>query len=65
MDNKMKGKKIEIKLVKSMIKRPKDQKATLEALGLRKLNSTVTHSVSPQIEGMVRKVSHLVTFEYK
>ncbi len=51
---------IKIKQVKSNIKSPKDQKLTLEALGLRKLNSVVEHEATPQILGMVTKVRHLV-----
>jgi large subunit ribosomal protein L30 len=52
--------KIKIKQVKSRIKRPKDQKATLDALGLRKLNRVVEHEDTPSIRGMISKVSHLV-----
>ena len=52
--------KIKIKQVKSRIGRPKDQKLTLDALGLRKINSIVEHYANPQILGMVKKVSHLV-----
>jgi large subunit ribosomal protein L30 len=37
-----------------------DQKATLGALGLKKLNHTVEHEASPSILGMVHKVRHLV-----
>ncbi len=51
---------IKIKQVKSKIKCPKDQKLTLEALGLRKLNAVVEHEATPQILGMVTKVRHLV-----
>lgn len=53
--------KIKIKQVRSRIGRPKDQKRTLDALGLRKMNSIVEHESSPQILGMVHKVKHLVT----
>jgi large subunit ribosomal protein L30 len=53
--------KIAITQVKSAIKRPKDQKLTLQALGLRKLNRTVEHENTPQIAGMVNKVKHLLT----
>ena len=53
--------KIKIKQVKSRIGRPKDQKLTLDALGLRKMNTVVEHNATPQILGMVKKVSHLVT----
>jgi large subunit ribosomal protein L30 len=54
---------IKITQVKSGIKRPKDQKATLVALGLRKLNQTVEKEATPQILGMVKKVEHLVVVE--
>tara|TARA_Y100000385_G_scaffold225490_1_gene235937 strand:+ start:303 stop:479 length:177 start_codon:yes stop_codon:yes gene_type:complete len=53
--------KIKIKQVRSRIGRPKDQKLTLDALGLRKINAVVEHKATPQILGMVQKVSHLVT----
>lgn len=55
--------KIKITQIKSGIKRPADQKATLKALGLKKLNQTVEHENTPQIAGMVRKVSHLLSVE--
>jgi large subunit ribosomal protein L30 len=54
---------IRITQVKSTIDRPKRQKLTVEALGLRKLNQSVVLENTPQIQGMVRKVSHLVTVE--
>ena len=53
--------KIKIQQVRSRIGRPKDQKRTLDALGLRKMNSIVEHESTPQILGMVHKVKHLVT----
>jgi large subunit ribosomal protein L30 len=53
--------KIKIKQIRSRIGRPKDQKRTLDALGLRKMNATVTHEATPQILGMVRKIKHLIT----
>ena len=49
-----------IKLVKSGIGRPQDQKDTLRGLGLTKLNKIVTREDTPAIRGMVNKVSHLV-----
>ena len=52
--------KIKIKQVKSRIKCPKDQKLTLDALGLRKLNRVVEHEDTPAIRGMINKVGHLV-----
>ena len=53
--------KIRIKQIKSRISRPKDQRRTLDALGLRKINSVVEHNATSQILGMVKKVSHLIT----
>ena len=55
--------KIKIKQVRSRIGRPKDQRRTLDALGLRKMNNVVEHTATPQILGMVKKVSHLVIVE--
>ena len=52
--------KIKIKQVRSRIGRPKDQRITLDALGLRKMNAVVEHNATPQILGMVNKVSHLI-----
>ena len=52
---------IKIKQVRSIINSPKDQKRTLDALGLRKLNRVVEHNDTPAIRGMVNKVKHLVT----
>jgi len=55
--------KIKITQVKSKIDRPETQKRTLEALGLRKMNQTVEHNITPQIMGMVNKVKHLLHIE--
>lgn len=55
--------KLKITLVRSCIGRPQDQRATVQALGLRKLNSTVIQEDCPQIRGMINKVSHLVKVE--
>ncbi len=55
--------RIKVKQVRSMIKRPADQKKTLAALGLRKMNQVVEHEDTPQIMGMVKKVAHLVEVE--
>ncbi|MBW7936115.1 MAG: 50S ribosomal protein L30 [Flavobacteriales bacterium] len=52
--------KIQIKQVRSKIKRPDNQKATLIALGLRKTNQVVEHEATAQILGMVNTVRHLV-----
>lgn len=51
---------IKIKQVRSAIKRPADQKATIIALGFRRLNQVVEKEVTPQIMGMVNKVKHLI-----
>ena len=51
---------IKIKQVRSTIKRPIDQKRTIKALGLGKMNRIVEKEATPQILGMVKKVSHLV-----
>ena len=53
--------KIRIKQIKSRIGRPNDQRRTLDALGLKKINSVVEHNATAQILGMVKKVSHLIT----
>lgn len=55
--------KIKVTKVKSAINRSKRQKLTLEALGLRKIGQTVEHEDTPNILGMVNKVSHLVSVE--
>ena len=51
---------IKIKQIRSKIKRPADQKRTLEALGLRRIGQVVEHKVTPSIEGMIKKVEHLI-----
>ena len=52
--------KIKIKQVRSRIGRPKDQKRTLDALGLKKMNQVVEHNLTPQIQGMLNKINHLI-----
>ncbi len=52
--------KIKIKQTRSSINRPKDQKRTIEALGFRKLNQVIEKEATPQVMGMVKKVSHLI-----
>jgi large subunit ribosomal protein L30 len=56
-------KKIRITLVKSPIDRPERQKLTVQALGLNKTNSSKEVEATPQILGMVRKVTHLLKVE--
>jgi len=55
--------KVKITLVRSTIKKSKDQKATVQALGLKKMHHSVEHEGTPQIMGMVNKVNHLVEVE--
>jgi large subunit ribosomal protein L30 len=55
--------KIKVKQLKSSIKRPQNQKRTLEALGLRKIGQIVEHDATPSILGMIDKVKHLVSTE--
>lgn len=52
--------KLKIKQVKSGIGKPVRQKRTLEALGFRRLNQTIEVEASPQVKGMIAKVSHLI-----
>ena len=52
--------KIKIQQVRSRIRRPQVQKATLDALGLHRMNAVVEHEDTPSIRGMVEKVKHLV-----
>ena len=56
-------KKIKITLVKSPIDRSERQKLTVQALGLNKTNSSKEVEATPQILGMVRKLSHLLKIE--
>ncbi len=55
--------KIKVTLVKSPIGYKKDQIATVAALGLKKIRDEKIHEDTPQIRGMVTKVSHLVKVE--
>ncbi|MGZ8503611.1 MAG: 50S ribosomal protein L30 [Flavitalea sp.] len=56
-------KKVKITQVKSAIDRPENQKLTLKALGLNKMNASKEVETTPQILGMIRKVEHLITVE--
>ncbi|MEZ4919243.1 MAG: 50S ribosomal protein L30 [Saprospiraceae bacterium] len=55
--------KVKITLRKSPIDRSKRQKATLTALGIKKINQTVEHEANPQTLGMIRVIQHLVEVE--
>ena len=54
------AKQVEITQVRSTIKRPQNQKLTIKALGLGKMHRTVTKELTPQVQGMINKVEHLV-----
>jgi len=56
-------KRIRVKQVRSQIRRPQNQKRTLEALGLRRMNQVVEHDATPAVLGMVNKVKHLLFVE--
>ena len=56
-------KKYRLTQVKSGIDRPERQKRNLIALGLNKLRKTVEVEATPQVEGMIAKVKHLITIE--
>lgn len=53
--------KVRITQTRSTIDRPKNQKLTIKALGLGKINRSVEVELTPQIAGMINKVNHLVT----
>jgi large subunit ribosomal protein L30 len=51
---------VKIKQIKSAIRRPEDQTGTLIGLGLNKLNRTSELKNTPEVQGMIRKVAHLI-----
>jgi len=55
--------KLKITLIRGINKAKEDQVATVKALGLKKIRSTVEQNDNPQIRGMIRKVSHLLSVE--
>ena len=55
--------KVKISQIRSTIKRPENQKRTIQALGLGRINRTVEVELTPQIQGMINKVQHLVSVE--
>lgn len=63
MPKKNAGKVLRVKLVKSPIGYTKDQKATIRALGLRRMNQTVEHTDSLAVRGMLNKIIHLIKIE--
>ena len=54
---------LKVTLIKSPIGYPKDQKATIRALGLHRMNQTVAHIDNPALRGMLFKVKHLIRVE--
>ena len=63
MAKKSKSNKIQITLTKSPISSNQRHKATVKALGLRKMNQTVEHDDTPTIRGMIAKIDYLVTVQ--
>jgi len=57
--------KVIITQTRSTIKKPFKQKLTIKALGLGKISKSVEKELTPQIQGMIKKVSHLVSVENK
>ncbi|MDR1702250.1 MAG: 50S ribosomal protein L30 [Sporomusaceae bacterium] len=55
--------KLKITLTRSLIGRQEKQRATVRALGLKKTNSFVIQEDTPAIQGMIKKIEHLVTVE--
>ncbi|MBI1305402.1 MAG: 50S ribosomal protein L30 [Bacteroidetes bacterium] len=55
--------KIKVTKIKSVIKRPEDQKRTMLALGLKKINQSNELEATPAVMGMIKKVSHLIKVE--
>lgn len=53
--------KVKITQTRSMIKRPETQQLTVKSLGLGKVNQSVEVEYTPQIQGMVKKINHLVS----
>ena len=54
---------LKITQIRSTIKRQEKQKRTIEALGIHRLNQSVTQPDNPQIRGMINRVAHLVKVE--
>jgi large subunit ribosomal protein L30 len=63
MPKKSEGKTIKVTLVRSPIGFPEPQKATVRALGLRRLHQTVEHQDTPEVRGMLAKVIHMLRVE--
>ncbi len=59
----MSARKLRITLKRSLIGRPSDQRKTVQALGLRRINHTVERPDNPQVRGQVRQIQHMVHVE--
>ena len=57
------ARRVRIRQVKSFSGHPQDQRATVVALGIKRLNHAVEHDDTPQIRGMIFKIRHLVEVE--
>ena len=57
------GKQLRVTQVRSAISRVQKQRRTLEALGIHRMHQTVEHRDTPQIRGMLKVISHLVSVE--
>ncbi len=55
--------KVKITQIRSAINRPRRQKLTLQALGIKKMHQEKVHEATPQILGMIEKVKHLLNVE--
>ncbi|MGZ5297580.1 MAG: 50S ribosomal protein L30 [Actinomycetota bacterium] len=55
--------KIKVTQRRSVIDRPKDQKATVRRLGLHRINDSIIKDDTPDVRGMIAKVQHLVEVE--
>lgn len=53
--------KVKITQVRSLIDRPSVQRKTIQALGLGRINKSVEVDLTPQIQGMINHVNHLIT----
>ena len=63
VDKEKKMKQLKVTQVKSGIDRPERQKRTLQALGIKKMNRPIIVEASPQVEGMINKLRHLLIIE--
>jgi len=57
------NRRLRIRLVRSLVAYPKNQQAVVRGLGLRKIGSEVVRPETPEVVGMVRKISHLLSVE--